>query len=182
MIRLRASLERTSTAATGVTALGIGFDARRGERYLGFGERSNAVDQRGNVVESYVGEGAYPEAERPIIGAFVPPRGFQQRDDATYFPIPWLLSTAGYGVLVDNTETSYFRLGTRRRRRLERRGDAAPPDQPQAAGAPPPGELSLRVFAGPDPADGAAPLHGRDGPPAARRRAVVLRPLVSARR
>ena len=29
---------------------------------------------------------------------------------------------------------------------------AAPPDQPQGAGAPAPDELSLRVFAGPDPA------------------------------
>ncbi|HEX2388713.1 MAG TPA: TIM-barrel domain-containing protein [Solirubrobacterales bacterium] len=152
VIRLRASLSGPSTAATGVTALGIGFDARPAERYLGFGERSNAVDQRGNVVESYVGEGAYPESERPLISVFVPPWGFQQRDDATYFPVPWLLSTAGYGVLVDNTEPSYYRLGDG--------GDAwsvevtsAPPDQPQGAGAPPPGELSLRIFAGPDPAD-----------------------------
>ena len=63
------------------------------------------------MVESYVGEGAYPAAERPLIAAFVPPWGYQQRDDATYFPVPWLLSTAGYGVLVDNTETSYYRLG-----------------------------------------------------------------------
>ena len=110
VIRLRASIVGPRD---GITALGIGFDARRGERYLGFGERSNAVDQRGNVVENYVGEGAYPAEERPIIAAFVPPWGYQQRDDATYFPVPWLLSTAGYGVLVDNTETSYFRLGTR---------------------------------------------------------------------
>ena len=33
---------------------------------------------------------------------------------ATYFPMPWLLSTSGYGVLVENLETSYFRLGTDR--------------------------------------------------------------------
>ncbi|HET6831968.1 MAG TPA: TIM-barrel domain-containing protein [Solirubrobacterales bacterium] len=149
VIRLRASV-RGSQA--GVTALGIGFDARRGERYLGFGERSNAVDQRGNVVESYVGEGTYPEVERPVIAAFVPPWGYQQRDDATYFPIPWLLSTAGYGVLVDNTETSYFRLGSDASDAWSVEVTSAPPDQPQGAGAPPPEELSLRVFAGPDPA------------------------------
>jgi alpha-glucosidase (family GH31 glycosyl hydrolase) len=135
----------------GITALGIGFDARDGERYLGFGERSNAVDQRGNVVESYVGEGPYQVHERPIISAFVPPWGYQPRDDASYFPIPWLLSTAGYGVLVDNTETSYHRLDRDRAWSVE--VAAAPPDQPQGAGAPPPGELSLLVFAGPDPAD-----------------------------
>ncbi len=149
VIRLRASV---LGSRSGITALGIGFDARRGERYLGFGERSNAIDQRGNVVESYVGEGAFPAAERPLISLFVPPWGFQQRDDATYFPVPWLLSTAGYGVLVDNTETSYFRLGTDSADAWSLEVTAAPPDQPQGAGAPPPRELSLRVFAGPDPA------------------------------
>jgi hypothetical protein len=153
VIRLRASLSGPSTAATGVTGLGIGFDARPRERYLGFGERSNAVDQRGNVVESYVGEGAYPAAERPIIAAFVPPWGYQQRDDATYFPVPWLLSSAGYGVLVDNTETSYYRLGSGGDDVWSVEVTSAPPDQPQGAGAPPPEELSLRIFAGPDPAD-----------------------------
>jgi alpha-glucosidase (family GH31 glycosyl hydrolase) len=147
VIRLRASV---IGPRAGIAALGIGFDARPGERYLGFGERSNAVDQRGNVVESYVGEGPYQVQERPIISAFVPPWGYQPRDDASYFPVPWLLSTAGYGVLVDNTETSYHRLDHDRAWSVE--VTSAPPDQPQGAGAPPPGELSLRVFAGPDPA------------------------------
>jgi alpha-glucosidase (family GH31 glycosyl hydrolase) len=150
VIQLRASV---LGPRAGITALGIGFDARAGERYLGFGERSNAVDQRGNVVESYVGEGPYQPEERPLIAAFVPPWGFQQRDDATYFPIPWLLSTAGYGVLVGNTETSYFRLATDATDAWSLEVTAAPPDQPQGVGAPAPEELSLRVFAGPDPAD-----------------------------
>ena len=65
-------------------------------------------------VENYVADGPYQPDERAFIGAFVPPPGFQPRDDATYFPMPWLLSTRGYGVLVDNTETSYFRLAHRR--------------------------------------------------------------------
>jgi alpha-glucosidase (family GH31 glycosyl hydrolase) len=140
----------------GVTALGIGFDARPDERYVGFGERSNAVNQRGGVVENYVGEGPYQEQERPLIAAFVPPWGYQQRDDATYYPVPWLLSSAGYGVLVDNTETSYYRLGTDRAAGWSVEVTAAPPDQPQGAAAPAPDELSLRVFAGPKPADALA--------------------------
>ncbi len=37
---------------SGVTSILIGFGARPAERYLGFGERSNSVDQRGNEVES----------------------------------------------------------------------------------------------------------------------------------
>jgi hypothetical protein len=44
----------------------------------------------------------------------VPPQGYHPRDDATYFPVPWLLSTAGYGVLLDSPETSTFDLARSR--------------------------------------------------------------------
>ncbi|HEU0024820.1 MAG TPA: TIM-barrel domain-containing protein, partial [Thermoleophilaceae bacterium] len=122
-----------------VQATGISFQARPGERYLGFGERSNRVDQRGGEVESYVAEGPYEDDDQAVIPAFVPPWGYHPRPDATYYPVPWLLSTAGYGVLVDDPETSFYRL-----------------DQ-EATGiwsveveAP---HLNLRVFAGPRPAD-----------------------------
>ena len=52
--------------------------------------------------------------------------------------MPWLLSTAGYGVLVQNTETSMFRLGDRSMPGAWR------PRRPR---------LELRVFAGPRPSD-----------------------------
>jgi orotate phosphoribosyltransferase len=136
IVRLRA--EVTGDGGD-VTATGIAFEAPAAERYLGFGERSNAVDQRGNEVENYVAEGPYQPEERPFLTAFVPPDGYHPRDDATYFPMPWLVSTAGYGVLVDDNEPSWFRLGS---------------DQTDAwsleVEAP---RLELRVFAGPRPAD-----------------------------
>jgi alpha-glucosidase (family GH31 glycosyl hydrolase) len=109
VISLTASITGPSA---GVAAMGIGFDSRPSERFLGFGERSNAVDQRGNEVENYVSDGPYAPADRGLIGPFIPPQGWHPRDDATYFPVPWLLSTAGYGVLLRNEETSYFRLGS----------------------------------------------------------------------
>ena len=92
-----------------------GRDRLRGaapdERFLGFGERSNAVDQRGNVVENYVADGPYQRrgvaADRRRSSR---PGDSAPREDATYYPVPWLLSSRGYGVLVDNPETSYFRL------------------------------------------------------------------------
>jgi sulfoquinovosidase len=137
VIALTAEVVNGSTA--GVTQTGISFLAAPGERYLGFGERANAVDQRGNVVQNYVSDGPYTSADRPLLQSFVPPAGWSPRDDATYFPMPWLLSTAGYGVLVDNTEESRHRLGT---------------DTPGAwsveVDAP---RIALRVFAGPRPAD-----------------------------
>jgi alpha-glucosidase (family GH31 glycosyl hydrolase) len=134
-----------------VEALGIGFDARGGERYLGFGERSNAVDQRGTVVEDYVSDGPYETDEYPFTEALIPPWGFRPRADATSYPIPWLLSTAGYGVLVENPETSYFTLDQAGSWNV--RLVAAPPDELGAISAPPPSRLELRFFGGPRPAD-----------------------------
>jgi hypothetical protein len=137
VIALSARVTGPSTA--GVTHTGIAFRARSGERYLGFGERSNAVDQRGREVESYVAEGPFEEDEREVIPLFVPPWGFHPRDDATYFPMPWLLSTAGYGVLVDGSATTLHRLGSESRRAWSVEVEAK--------------RLRLRVFAGPAPAD-----------------------------
>ena len=125
--------------ADGASAMRVGFAAPEGERHLGFGERSNAVDQRGREVESYVGEGTYQQGERQIITAFVPPWSIHFRDDASYFPMPWLLSTRGFGVLVDNTETSRFHLADERSDAWHVEVDAA--------------GLGLRVFGGPTPAD-----------------------------
>src|SRR5690606_13025925 len=84
---------RVVGATTDVEMVGIGFEASGRERYLGFGERSNAVDQRGNEVENFVGEGPYQELDYPLIEAQVPPWGIHERPDATYFPMPWLLSS-----------------------------------------------------------------------------------------
>ncbi len=134
-----------------IEALGISFLAQDDERYLGFGERSNAVDQRGSVVENYVADGPYQPDEYAVIELFVPPWGLRPRDDSTYYPVPWLLSSAGYGVLVDNPETTYFDLDQGDSWSVEvvnaPSGEAVPPS------APPPPTLSMRFFAGPEPAD-----------------------------
>ncbi len=161
VIRLRANL---IGPADGVEALGISFRARPKERYLGFGERSDKVDQRGQDVENWVGEGPYQAGEYPIIANFVPAWGMRDRMDATYFPMPWLLSTAGYGVLVDNTEPSYFRLGTDRPDSwsLELARDV--PGLAQVpSDAPSPTSISIRFFAGPRPADVLRRMTGRIG-------------------
>jgi alpha-glucosidase (family GH31 glycosyl hydrolase) len=150
------------------TALGVGFQPRAGEAYLGFGERSNAVDQRGNVVENYVADGPYQSDEYPVIEFFVPRWGLRPRDDSTYYPVPWLLSSAGYGVLVDSPETSYFRLNSAGGWSVELVN--APPDELPPPTAPPPDRLSLRFFAGPKPADALQRFTretGRQPPPAA---------------
>ena len=103
------------------------------------------------MVENYVADGPYQRDEWPVIQAVVPQWGFRPREDATYYPVPWLLSTAGYGVLVDSPETSYFHLDQSGSWSVELVN--APPDELPAVAAPAPRRLSLRFFAGPEPAD-----------------------------
>ena len=159
--RLDVRIERSGEGGIGVTAavvgagtddveaVGIAFDSQGAERFLGFGERSNAVDQRGNEVESYVAEGPYQPEERAFLAAFIPPWGYHPRDDATYFPMPWLLSTRGYGVLIDNNEPSMHRLGVDRQ-------DAWSMETSASA-------MSFRVLAGPSPAQVVRRLTERTG-------------------
>jgi hypothetical protein len=106
VVRVEAQMPADATAA------GIGFDRRPGERFLGFGERSDAVVRASGDVQSRVTEGPYQPAEEPLIAAFVPLPGYNVRADATYFPIPWLLSSRGYGVLVEGGETTTHHLGS----------------------------------------------------------------------
>ena len=113
------------SSSEGVQALGIGFVAEQDERFVGFGERSNAVDQNGTrepnfdeteyeyrgAVENYVSDGPYYDSqEYAVVGEIVPAPGHRFRPDATYFPIPWMLSSRGYGVAIDNDEMSYHRM------------------------------------------------------------------------
>jgi alpha-glucosidase (family GH31 glycosyl hydrolase) len=150
VIAMRASLVGPSQ---GVEAMGIGFDAATAERYLGFGERSNQVDQDGQVVESYVADGPYQDVEYPFLAGFVPPWGLRdQRRDATYFPVPWLLSSEGYGVLVDNAHTSRFRLRSESPDGWSVEVARAPDGEEGGELAPAPTTLRLRFFAGPKPA------------------------------
>ena len=120
----------------GARTVSIRFPARRGERLTGFGERSNAVDQRGRDVLNYTADGPFLEADQTLAGAATPDWAEVDSRDATYYPIPWLLSSRGYGVLVDNDETSRFLL----------RGGSWRVEVDA-------GRLDLRVFAGPRPAD-----------------------------
>jgi alpha-glucosidase (family GH31 glycosyl hydrolase) len=124
----------------GVQALGIGFVAEQGERFVGFGERSNAVDQSGWALEHYVADGPYYDAqEYSVMGVVLPPWGTRWRPDTTYFPIPWLLSSRGYGVLIDNDEISYHRVGSES-------ADAWSLEVEST-------EMKLRIFGGPTPAE-----------------------------
>ncbi len=68
------------------------FAAQPDERFFGLGERFNALDQRGNVLDVRVYE------------------QYKNQDKRTYLPIPFLLSSAGYGVYVESSRWMQFDL------------------------------------------------------------------------
>ena len=125
-----------------VEALGIAWSCTRQERWLGFGERSESFLRGEGDVECYVGEGPYQAYEYPFLEQTVPPWGLRQRRDATYFPLPWLLSTRGWGLALANDELSYFRLRPSGDDRIAVEVEAA--------------ALRLRLYGGPTPLDALA--------------------------
>ena len=98
----------------GALLVGQDFSARPGERFLGFGERSHALSFDVGVIENYVGEGTFQPHEYPFLSETVPKWGIRNRRDATYFPVPWVVSTRGYGLSIDQDDLSYVRMRTDR--------------------------------------------------------------------
>ncbi len=90
--------------------VGVRLAREADERFYGFGIRSDEVERTSGVVENWVGEGPYQLAEYPMIRALTPRWAVRQRRDAAYFPVPWLMSSAGFGVLIENSELSRYRL------------------------------------------------------------------------
>jgi alpha-D-xyloside xylohydrolase len=128
----------TLSAPAGATATAAAFAASATERFYGFGERSDFVQRRGHEAENYVSDGPFREEDRQYVSASSPPWAQRDRDDATYFPLPWLLSSRGWGALVDEDVTSRLRPAIERSDRWSAEADGA--------------RLRLRLFAGPTPA------------------------------
>ena len=130
---------RVTGKGDGITAVSVDLRAPRSERYLGLGERSDRVDHRGRRVQNRVMDGPYTPGQTFLVTGVVPAPGLGSRSDSTYFPVPWLLSTSGYGVLVNNDEDSWFELATRNHPGVNRLSVRA-------------NRLDLQVFDGPTPA------------------------------
>lgn len=131
-------LRTAVTAPAGAEATGTQWLAEPGERFFGTGERSDAVARNGRETEAYVADGPYRPEDRQYLKASVPPWAERDRDDATYYPVPWMLSGRGWGMLVDEDVTSRMTAGNERADRWGADADGT--------------SLRTRVFAGPTPA------------------------------
>jgi alpha-glucosidase (family GH31 glycosyl hydrolase) len=128
---------RVEVHAEGSAWTGMRIERQAGERFWGLGVRSDAVERVTGVVECWVGEGPYQRDEYPLVEAITPRWAIRRRPDAAYFPIPWLMSSAGYGLLVDSPEYTLFRFEDQRAISVEVLAD----------------RMSVRFFAGATPAD-----------------------------
>lgn len=107
------------------------------ERFFGMGERFNALDQRGNVLDVRVYE------------------QYKNQDKRTYMPIPFLLSSAGFGLFVDSKRWMQFDLA------------ASSPDQwTLEADLGLDGALPLHAFTAADPLDIISAFTRHTGPAA----------------
>ncbi len=88
--------------------LGQAFVLADDEHFFGLGERNATVDHRGQHFQCWVEEGGLGLGENPPAGATAPaPNG----PGMTSIPIPFLLSTRGYGVWIDTERRTGFSMG-----------------------------------------------------------------------
>jgi len=111
--RVRASTLRVEaklvTEGDAPRAWEASFAAPTDEHYLGLGERFTRTDQRGLDVYSWAEEGGVGLGENRPAGIHNPsPNG----EAMTYYPVPFMISTKGYGFWLDTTWRSEFNLVT----------------------------------------------------------------------
>ena len=118
------AIQRLEWLTDGQTArrVRLTFASPGDERFFGLGERFNALDQRGNVLDI---------------------RCFEQYKDQgkrTYMPIPFLLSSHGYGLWVESSRWMQFDLAAQRPEQWTLEADLGPDET-----------LDLTWFQGDDP-------------------------------
>jgi alpha-glucosidase (family GH31 glycosyl hydrolase) len=108
-ITLDAREHADSAAANALNKTSISFALPEGEHFFGLGERFASVDHRGLSLYSYAEEGALGEGENTPVG---PTNPFPNGPSMTYFPVPFFLSSQGYGMHLDTTFRSELHLGS----------------------------------------------------------------------
>ncbi|AUX40031.1 uncharacterized protein SOCE26_014260 [Sorangium cellulosum] len=89
----------------------LSFASGEDERFFGMGERYATVDHRGWSLYSWAEEGALGRGEDAQPAADNP---YPSGPSMTYFPVPFLLSSRGYGVHLDTTFRSEVHFNSER--------------------------------------------------------------------
>jgi alpha-glucosidase len=110
-LRVEAHLAVDGTVAAPPRAWSASFTSPADEGFLGFGERFNRTNHRGKKVFSYLEEGGIGAGEGELADDANP---FPNGEEMAYYPVPFFVSTAGYGFWLDTTWRSQFELATER--------------------------------------------------------------------
>jgi alpha-glucosidase len=106
--RVRIALHALSS---GSNKLGISFRLGAREHFFGLGERFASVDHRGLSLYSWAEEGGLGQGEATPRG---PQNPYPNGPSMTYYPVPFVLSSAGYGLQIEGSARSEFHLGSER--------------------------------------------------------------------
>ncbi len=98
-------------AANPLNKAGIAFESSGSEHFFGMGERFATTDHRGWSLYSWPEEGALGRGENVAIG---PENPFPSGPSMTYFPVPFFLSSSGYGMHLDTTFRSEVHFASER--------------------------------------------------------------------
>ncbi len=109
--RLRVEARVDDHGTTVPRAWSTGFSTTPDEAFLGFGERFNRTNQRGVRVYSWLEEGGIGTGEGMHAG---PDNPYPFGEAMSYYPVPFFVSTKGYGFWLDTTWRSEFELATER--------------------------------------------------------------------
>ncbi|MCC6647344.1 MAG: glycoside hydrolase family 31 protein [Polyangiaceae bacterium] len=99
----RVSLHMTARAADGApepNKVAMSFTSPGDEHFLGMGERFASSDHRGLSLYSWAEEGSIGQGESAPPG---PKNPYPNGPSMTYFPVPFFLSTRGYGARLATT-------------------------------------------------------------------------------
>eukprot|EP01137_Pigoraptor_chileana_P032111 Opistho-2@20967 len=85
--------------------ISLGFDSPESEGFYGLGMRYTATNQRGRRVNAWSEEGSWSFGRlAPTSAVLRYPKG----KGATYFPVPFFLSSLGYGFEIDSNYETHF--------------------------------------------------------------------------
>jgi alpha-glucosidase (family GH31 glycosyl hydrolase) len=73
------------------------------EHFFGFGERMDFTDQRNKLVKLNVGRG---KSKNNLLGAY-------NINEANYCPVPFFMSTKGYGIYLHNSSATEWDMGSK---------------------------------------------------------------------
>jgi alpha-glucosidase len=107
-LRVQASIDHLKTPPRAWEAA---FASPADEAFIGFGERYSTVNQRGHAVYAWPEEGGLAHGEGTPPSATNP---YPNGEEMTYYPVPFFISSKGYGFWLDTNWRNQFDVASDR--------------------------------------------------------------------